>query len=130
MHKLLLIEDFQVIQEMYDQVLKQQGFEVDVASDGKDGLEKVKQKEYDLILLDMLLPQINGVEFLEKFKDRGKTKIIALSDFDYKDTVKRAYDLGVSRYWIKSDYTPYVLAEKVKKFLSGEEEEAAAPPAS
>lgn len=117
MYKILLIEDFPVIQEMYEQVLQQNDFEVDTSSDGGEALEKVKQNNYDLILLDMLLPKINGVEFLQKFKDRGNTKIIALSDFDYKETVKQAYDLGVSKYWIKADNTPYTLVKKLKEFL-------------
>jgi DNA-binding response OmpR family regulator len=133
MYKILLIEDFQVIQEMYEQVLKQSGFEVDVTSDGNEALEKVKLKTYDLILLDMLLPQVNGIDFLQKFKDRGNTKIIALSDFDYKDTVKQAFELGVSKYWIKADNTPYTLVEKLKEFLGGDnttDEDHSTPPAT
>ncbi len=58
MHKLLLIEDYPVIQNMYAQVLKQNDFEVDIAADGKDALAKVKTSEYDVILLDMLLRQV------------------------------------------------------------------------
>lgn len=122
MYKLLLVEDYPVIQNMYGQVLEQNGFEVDVCSDGSEALKKVNEIKYDIILLDMLLPQVNGVEFLEKFTDRGETKIIALSDFDYKDTVKKAFALGVSKYWIKVENTPYVLAEKLQKFMDGEEE--------
>lgn len=121
MNKLLLIEDYPVIQDMYGTVLRQEGFEVDVVNDGKAALEKVAQSHYDLVLLDMLLPETNGIEFLKQFKERGDTKIVALSDFDYKDTVKEAFALGVSKYWIKVENTPHVLAAKLKAFLNGED---------
>lgn len=124
MYKLLLIEDYPVIQEMYGQVLEQKGFEVDVVKDGRDALAKVKDKQYDVILLDMLLPEVNGIEFLKQFKNRGDTKIIALSDFDYKDTVKEAFALGVTKYWIKVENTPHLLAERLKILLSGGDADA------
>lgn len=117
MYKLLLIEDYPVISVMYAKVLKENGFSVDTVQDGEQALEKVKQTNYDIILLDMLLPKVNGMEFLKKFKDHGKTKVVALSDFDYKETVKQAFELGIDKFWLKVDNTPHVLVKKLEVLL-------------
>lgn len=117
MSKILLIEDYPVIQEMYAQVLKDNGFTVDVAADGNEALEKVKKAHYDVVLLDLLLPEVNGIDFLERFTDRGKTQVIVLSDFDYHATVEKAKSLGVEHYWTKAENTPHVLAKKLEEIL-------------
>lgn len=127
MHKLLLIEDYPVIQQMYNQVLAEKGFDVDLASDGKDALEKIKQTKYDVILVDLLLPEVNGIEFLKQFKERGKTKIVVLSDFDHKETVKEAYALGIDKYWLKVENTPHLLAERLTELLK--KDQGTPPPA-
>jgi len=109
---ILLIEDFPVIQEMYGDYLTNNGYSVDVAGDGVTALEKVKDNTYDFVLVDLLLPTVNGIEFLEKFTDRPKqTKVIVLSDFTEPKTVARAYELGISNYLIKAENTPSQLLE-------------------
>lgn len=113
--KVLLIEDFPVIQKLYSQPLASHGFDVDIARDGKDALDLVAKNEYDFILLDLLLPNVNGIEFLEKYQDRPQhTKIIILSDFNEERTVERAKSLGVHSYFIKAENTPSQLIEKLK----------------
>ena len=115
---ILYVEDYPVVQQMYASVLKQQ-FDVDVVADGKLALEKTKAKDYDIILLDLLLPQVGGVEFLEAYnkehKNSKKTRIIILSDFDHPSTVKRTKELGVDDYWMKVDTAPHALVEKLGK---------------
>lgn len=112
----LMIEDLPVIQNLYGESLSSHGFKVDVASDGKAALEKLKEKEYDFVLVDLLLPNVNGIEFLERFKDRPeKTKIIVLSDFNEEKTYKRAHELGISAYLIKAENTPTQLIEQLEK---------------
>lgn len=115
--RVLLIEDLPVIQNLYGDSLSSHGFHVDVVSDGKTALEKVRNKTYDFVLVDLLLPDVNGIEFLEQFKDRPKqTKVIVLSDFNEEKTYARAHELGIAAYFIKAENTPSQLIEKLAKF--------------
>ncbi|MBW3569144.1 response regulator [Candidatus Parcubacteria bacterium] len=117
--KVLLIEDFPIIQTLYSEPLKSHGYDVDIASDGAAALERVAENSYDFILLDLLLPNVNGIEFLEKFQNRPKkTKIIVLSDFSDDKTILKAKKLGVDKYLIKAENTPSQLTEKLDNFKS------------
>ncbi|MCB9820245.1 response regulator [Candidatus Nomurabacteria bacterium] len=123
MTKILMVEDFPVIQKFYKDALVQAGYELEVVPDGLQALAKVAEFEYDIILLDMLLPNLNGVEFLEKFSNRpAHTKIIALSDFTEPGRIKRAYELGVAEYLVKSEYPPSELVLKIDKLVAGEDD--------
>lgn len=124
--KILMIEDFPVMQKFYRDALEKAGYELDIASDGQQALEKIATVIYDVVLLDMLLPNVNGIEFLERFKYRpATTHIIVLSDFSEPSRIERAKELGVADYLIKSDYPPSELVKKLAE-LDG----AASPPAS
>lgn len=112
--KILFIEDFPVIQNLYGDFLKSNGYHVDIAADGQVALEKVQDETYDFVLVDLLLPNINGIEFLEKFINRPvQTKVIVLSDFNEPKTYERAQKLGIAAYLIKSENTPSQLLEKL-----------------
>ena len=125
MTKVLLIEDFPVMQKFYKGALEQAGYDLEVVPDGLQALARVNDTEYDIILLDMLLPNLNGVEFLEKFTTRPpQTKILVLSDFTEPGRIKRAYELGVSEYLVKSDYPPSELVAKLDSVTKGEVGEA------
>lgn len=120
--RILYIEDYPVVQIMYVEVL-QKHFDVDVASDGKIALEKIKLQHYDVILLDLLLPNVTGVEFLREYtkgdhKQDETTRVIVLSDFDNPDTQNEVAAFGVKDYWIKVENTPYLLVEKLQKLLT------------
>lgn len=112
---ILLVEDYPVVQELYGKALQRAGFIVDVVGDGSAALEILKdgKKRYDYILLDMLLPQISGSEFLELYTDRSNGKIIVLSDFSESYTVDKAFKLGVHNYWLKAEHAPSQLVEKL-----------------
>lgn len=119
-YKLLYVEDYPVIQTMYTDVLRARGFSVDAVNDGKIALEKVAENEYDLILLDLLLPQVTGVEFLREFiKTHDAANVVVLTDFDKPETEKEVQELGVKHYWIKVENTPHVLADKLEGLLTG-----------
>lgn len=120
--RILYIEDYPVVQFMYVEILKKH-FEVAVASDGKEALEMTKQTVYDVILLDLLLPQMSGIEFLRAYQqnaaiDKSKTRLVVLSDFDNQETRKEVYDLGVKNFWIKVETTPHILVEKINELLN------------
>lgn len=114
MTKVLLVEDFPVMQKFYKDALERAGYDLDVVSDGSLALEKVAEVTYDVILLDMLLPNLNGIEFLEQYTDRpAQTKILVLSDFTEPSRIKRAYELGAAGYLVKSDNPPSELVAKL-----------------
>lgn len=122
MTKVLLIEDFPVMQKFYKDALEQAGYKLEVVPDGLQALARVAADQYDIILLDMLLPNLNGIEFLEKFTDRPpQTRVLALSDFTEPGRIKRAYELGVSEYLVKSDYPPSELVAKLDSLTKGNE---------
>jgi len=117
---LLFIEDYPVIQRLYVDVLKKEGFKVTVSGNGKDALQKATNNHYDAILVDLLLPDMNGIEFLEQFKAHhvpGKTELIILSDFDDPHFVDKAKALGIKNYWMKVNTTPHELVDKIKALL-------------
>ncbi len=120
-HKILIIEDERMLVEMYSDRFRQEGFEVHYALDAEDGFKKVQDVKPDIILLDILLPRENGVDFLEKATGLNlleETPVIAFSNYDDKDTKKRSLELGVKEYLIKADYTPREILEIVKKYLN------------
>lgn len=115
--KILFIEDYPVVQEMYGDVLKTE-FDLTLAADGKEALEKIKAIEFDILLLDLLLPTVGGKEFLIQFRelhpDIKKPRVIVLSDFDNPQTRDELEKLGVVDYWMKVDNTPHELVDKIK----------------
>jgi DNA-binding response OmpR family regulator len=127
---ILYIEDYPVVQEMYHEALRARGFNVDTASDGKEALEKVANNKYEIILLDLLLPNVTGMEFLREFKAKGYTgEVIILSDFDNSSTVGEAGKLGVTNYWIKVNNTPHALADRLERVIGEIQDPLTPPPA-
>ena len=112
---ILVIEDDRFIGEMYIRRLKKAGYEVDWMVDGNDGLIAARNKAYDLILLDVMLPERRGTEILDAL--RGKedlipnTKVIVLTNFEQDDQSKQIMQKNVDAYLIKAEITP-------KKLLS------------
>ena len=106
----LVIEDDRFIGEMYVRALKREGYDVDWMVDGNDGLVAARNKEYDVILLDVMLPERRGTEILEAL--RGKedlipnSKIIVLTNFEQDDESRIAMERGVDAYLIKAEITP------------------------
>lgn len=120
MKSILLVEDDPLIVEIYTTKLKGLGFRVEVAQDGEIALDKLKEKEFDLVVLDIVLPHLTGFEFLEKIR-RGKRfknlKVLVLSNLGQKNDLDRARELGTSRYLIKAHFTPTEVAQEIKEIL-------------
>jgi len=126
MPRVLLVEDSEMIRNMYAMALKQHGFEVATAGSAGEALARVEEGQYDVILLDMLLSGMSGLDFLTSSDVRAKspnTKIIALSNMDNPQIIEKARALGVNDYLNKADYEPSQLVAYIDKALS-------APPAA
>jgi two-component system alkaline phosphatase synthesis response regulator PhoP len=120
MKKILLIEDERMLVEVYRQKFEQEGFKVIWTLTAEEGLELAKTEKPDLIILDILLPEKNGIFFLEqqvKEPEITNIPVIALSNYDHPETRKKALELGVKEYIIKTDFTPKEIVEKVKGYL-------------
>lgn len=116
--KILYVEDYPVIQTMYADALKAKGFTVDSVNDGKAALAKLANTTYDIVLLDLLLPHVTGVEFLREYiKKHDVNNVVVLTDFDKPQTVKEVTDLGVENYWIKVENTPHALADRLVQLV-------------
>lgn len=114
---ILCIEDDRFIGEMYVRSLKKAGYDVDWMVDGNDGLVAARNKPYDLILLDIMLPERRGSEILEAL--RGKedlipnTKVIVMTNFDQDDESRVAMEHNVDAYLIKAEITPKTLLKVI-----------------
>ena len=120
MKKILIIEDEQILSEMYQDTFSQAGFEVSLAFTCEEGLEIAKKEKPDLILLDILLPRESGIVFLWRFKEDPKIAeipVVAFSNYDDPKTKQQAISLGIKAYLLKANFTPKELLEKVKEYL-------------
>lgn len=120
MKHILLVEDDPFLRDIYTTKFKEQGFSVEAAGDGKEALRKIAVKEPDLLLLDIVLPYINGWEILRKIKNDQRFKkisIIIISNLGQKAEVEKAMRLGANKFLIKAHYTPIQVVEEAKKIL-------------
>lgn len=120
-NKILLVEDDSFIREMYQDELKKNGFEVAAYASGEEGLKALEQNQFDLILLDIMLPGINGLETLKQIKINPKTnnlKVVILTNLGQETIIKESFDIGAIGYLIKSAYNPDQIIQEVKKFIA------------
>ena len=119
--KVLIAEDDKFISEVYVTKLVSEGYEVFLAENGDKALKIAKSEVPDLILLDIFMPNMNGVEVLKKMRtdpDLKNVDVIVLTNANEKDFVKQALDEGALDYLIKSHYTPDEVVLKIKQILS------------
>jgi len=118
--KILIVEDDSFLQGLASRKLTKEGFEVVIASDSVKAFEVLEKGNPDIILLDLLLPKIDGFEILEKIKAVDKTKnipVVVFSNLSEDKDIKRAKDLGALEFMIKSNFTLDELADKIKFIL-------------
>lgn len=118
--KILLIEDDLPMVKMYSTKLQAEGFEVEVALDGEEGWLKSQTEGIDLVLLDLMIPKMGGMELLEKIKadeKRKKIPVIILSNLSQEQDIKRAIQLGIKDFLIKSNHTPSQVVQIVKGYF-------------
>jgi DNA-binding response OmpR family regulator len=118
--KILIVEDDVFVREIYNTKFLKEGFDVISAENGVQALEKLSQGIPDLILLDIVMPYMDGIEALKKIKENknwNKIPIIMLTNISEKDRVEEGTDLGVNDYLIKSHFLPGEVVAKVNSIL-------------
>ena len=119
--QILLIEDDLLIRELYKRQMEASGLPTDAFEDGIAGIEAAKKKHYDLILLDIMMPKMNGLEVLKVLKGDEKTKGITvyfLTNLGQDSILQEGMNIGAAGFLIKASYTPDQLIEEVKKILA------------
>lgn len=118
--KILLVEDEEMIKTMYEMKLKQDGFDVVTASNGIECLEIIKKEKFDLILLDIIMPQIDGFSVLKELKEgkvKNETPVVMLTNLGTEDDRKKGESLGAVGYLVKSNMTPSQMSEKISQYM-------------
>ena len=119
--KILLVEDDAFVRDLYHTVLTKAGYELEIANDGEEAVGMASYKVYDLILLDIMLPKLTGMEVLKTLRSadsRAKdTPVYLLTNLGEENIVQEAYKLGANGYLLKAKYLPKQLVEEVDKFF-------------
>jgi DNA-binding response OmpR family regulator len=119
--KVLVIEDEKMLSEMYKTKFEMEGFEVFQAFDGKEGLDKAKAEKPDIILLDIILPKLDGFLVLKEIKSDAvfkKTPVLLLTNLGQDDDIKKGKSLGADGYFVKANHSPAEIVAQVRQQLT------------
>jgi CheY-like chemotaxis protein len=122
MAKVLVVEDDMRLKLTYDILLNKEGHTVERAMNGEEALEKMASFNPDLVLLDMMMPKMTGLQFLEAANVRDNypgTRVIVFSNMSVPIEMKKAYELGATKYMLKSSTSPKQLATLIEQTLAG-----------
>lgn len=120
--KILIIDDDQIISEMYRVKFGQSGFDADVLNTGKKALEKIKEYEPDVVLLDIVMYPVDGFAVLEEVNSgqlKKKPKVVVLSNVGQKEEIEKGKALGAADYIVKSNMTPSEVVSRIKEVIKG-----------
>lgn len=118
--KILIIEDDKFLRELISQKLLKEGYDISAAIDGEKGIKGVKDVKPDLVLLDLILPGIDGFEVLARIKadaEVSQIPVIILSNLGQKDDIDRGLKMGAIDYLIKAHFTPAEIITKIRGIL-------------
>ena len=122
--RILIVEDEEYLRELYQEVLSDQGYFVDTAENGNEGLAKIQQGGWDLVLLDIILPGIDGISIMRQIKASPaklpNKKIVFLTNLDKDKEMQEGLSLG-DGYFIKSQITPGNLIDQIKTYINIEQ---------
>ena len=117
---ILLIEDDPFLIDIYTTKFREANFEVEVVEDGEKALTSLKERKPDVLLLDIVLPNVDGWEILREIREDSNLKdlkVVILSNLGQKEEVEKGFKLGAVKYLIKAHYTPTEVVEEVKKII-------------
>jgi len=123
--KILLVEDDKFLRELMTRKLTNEGFDLQEAIDGEEGLKKLETFKPDIILLDLILPGLDGFEVLERIKDNPQTSsvpVLILSNLGQRDEIEKGLKLGAIDFMVKAHFTPEEIVGKIKSILSNKGE--------
>lgn len=119
--KVLIVEDEPSIAELYTHVLEKAGMQVKVVQGAVEALTVLQAEAYNAMLLDLMMPKVNGLEFMKSlqiYQKSNNMKIIIVSNVDQESVIKQAYQLGAQSYLIKAEVAPTQLPQLVKNLLN------------
>jgi CheY-like chemotaxis protein len=122
MAKILIVEDDPLMLRMYQKIFTFEKYEVEIAENGEVGLEKVRSVHPDLILLDIMMPKLNGLQVLDKLKADPDTKaipVVMLTNLASEKDAENSLLKGAVKYIVKSQFEPKQITEMVKEILAG-----------
>jgi two-component system, OmpR family, response regulator ResD len=131
MSKILLIEDEEYIRDLYKRQLDLAQLPTDGFGTGGEGLNAIKQTHYDLVLLDIMLPDTNGLQILKEIKSNPNTKdtpVVLLTNLGQDAIIKEGFELGAEGYLLKSSYTPNQIVDEIKNIIASRQNTATPPP--
>lgn len=118
MKQVLLIEDDAALNDAFTLVLQKNGYDVRSVYNGQEALENLAEYKPDIILLDLLMPVMDGKEFLRRFENPKHIPIIVFSNLDTKSEVQEAINLGADRYMLKAWATPHELLRVIEDTIA------------
>jgi DNA-binding response OmpR family regulator len=119
MQKILIIDDNDIVQKVLQTILVKEGYAVDIAENGKEGLSRIGEDRYDLIITDLMMPYANGFEIISKIKQHPVGKdipVIIISSITQEDSILEGFKLGADDY-LKKPITGKELLIRVKRLL-------------
>jgi len=119
-HKILLAEDDIQLIDMYKRKFQLEGFEVYLAEDGEKALDLLKTFTPDIVVLDIMMPKVNGLEVLKSIRENPDQKdmlVVMLTNLGNESTAEEIYKLGATEYIVKADMTPLEVATRIKEIL-------------
>lgn len=122
MAKILIVEDDPLISRMYQTVFQFEGFEVNMARNGEQGLEVLKKHKPTLILLDIMMPTMSGIDVLKELKSDPKYRnipVVVLTNLSGMEDAEKAIELGAVKFIVKSDNKPKQIVAQIKEILAG-----------
>ncbi|OGM12191.1 hypothetical protein A2Z22_05175 [Candidatus Woesebacteria bacterium RBG_16_34_12] len=125
--KILIVEDDPLVSRMYQTVFEFEGFEVELARNGEEGIEKLKKEKPVMILLDIMMPKMSGIDVLRELKADIKTKnipVVVLTNLSGDKDAEKALELGAVKFIIKSKNKPREIVKQIREILAGYTREA------
>ena len=123
MSKILIVEDDTYLLKLYSEIFEKENFEVMIAEDGREALQKIQDFKPDVMLLDLMLPYVDGFKVLEDVKKNpttAATKVVVLTNLDSETQKQKALKLGAEKFMVKSSNNPDFLVDLVKKVITPE----------
>src|SRR5580704_17926083 len=125
MRKILIAEDDFFIRDIYSKVFSLSGYEVQVAVDGMDAFDKIKAQQYDMILLDIMMPRMTGIDVLKNVRglhiQQKHTPIFIITNLGQQNFIEHSFKLGMDGYIIKSQVSPQQIVDEINNFFINKE---------